>query len=45
MKYITYAIWAHFSTTIVDDSGCVQKDSYTAPPRGHSLILSLEKAP
>ncbi|KAF2104181.1 cytochrome P450 [Rhizodiscina lignyota] len=44
MKYIIYAIWANFKTRIVDDSECVQKDAYTAPPKGHSLIVSLEKA-
>lgn len=44
MKYIIYAIWANFSMRIVDESGCVQKDAYTAPPKGHSLIVSLEEA-
>ncbi|RMZ73789.1 cytochrome p450 monooxygenase [Pyrenophora seminiperda CCB06] len=43
MKYIIAALYSSYSTTIVDDTGMEQMDSYTAPPKSDKLIVKLEK--
>jgi hypothetical protein len=43
MKYIIAALYSNCSTTIVDDTGIEQSDSYTAPPKSDKLIIKLEK--
>jgi hypothetical protein len=43
MKYIITALYSNYSTTIVDDTGIEQMDSYTAPPRSDKLMIRLEK--
>ncbi|KAF1944798.1 cytochrome P450 [Clathrospora elynae] len=43
MKYIIAALYSNYSTTIVDDTGIEQTDSYTAPPRSDKLMIKLEK--
>ena len=42
MKYIVAALYSNYSTSIVDDSGIEQIDSYTAPPRSEKLLVKLE---
>ncbi|KAF2628750.1 cytochrome P450 [Macroventuria anomochaeta] len=43
MKYIVAALYSNYSTTVVDDTGIQQSDSYTAPPKGDKLLIQLEK--
>jgi hypothetical protein len=43
MKYIVAALYSNYSTSIVDDTGIEQSDSYTAPPRSDQLMIRLEK--
>jgi len=43
MKYIIAALYSSYSTSIVDDTGIEQMDSYTAPPKSDQLIVKLEK--
>ncbi|KAH4175721.1 hypothetical protein HBH43_066050 [Parastagonospora nodorum] len=43
MKYIVAALYSNYSTSIVDDSGIEQTDSYTAPPQSDRLMIRLEK--
>lgn len=43
MKYIIAALYSNYSTTIVDDTGIEQMDSYTAPPKSDKLMVRLEK--
>jgi hypothetical protein len=43
MKYIIAALYSKYSTTIVDDTGIEQSDSYTAPPKSDKLMIKLEK--
>jgi hypothetical protein len=43
MKYIITALYSNYSTSIVDDTGMEQSDSYTAPPRSEKLMIRLEK--
>ncbi|PNH40486.1 hypothetical protein VD0004_g6524 [Verticillium dahliae] len=42
MKYILAAIYSHFRTFVVDDTGITQEDAYTARPTGESLTLRFE---
>ncbi|KAI4205039.1 MAG: hypothetical protein LQ350_000666 [Teloschistes chrysophthalmus] len=43
IKYVTAAVYSNFSTSIVDDSGMDQVDSYTAGPEGEELILKFSR--
>ena len=43
MKYIIAVLYSNYSTTIVDDTGIEQIDSYTAPPKSDKLLVRLEK--
>jgi hypothetical protein len=43
MKYIVAALYSNYNTSIVDDTGIGQADSYTAPPQNDRLIIRLEK--
>lgn len=43
MKYIVTALYSNYSTSIVDDEGIEQVDSYTAPPKSDKLMIRLEK--
>ncbi|EMD93267.1 hypothetical protein COCC4DRAFT_59105 [Bipolaris maydis ATCC 48331] len=43
MKYIVAALYSNYCTTIVDDAGIEQSDSYTAPPQSERLMIRLEK--
>jgi len=43
MKYIVAALYSNYSTTIVDDTGIEQMDSYTAPPKSDKLMVRLAK--
>ncbi|KAL2040814.1 hypothetical protein N7G274_006272 [Stereocaulon virgatum] len=43
MKLITAAIYANFTTHIVDDEGIEQIDAYTAGPKGNKLMLRFER--
>jgi hypothetical protein len=43
MKYTLAALYSNYSTTIVDDTGIEQSDSYTAPPKSDKLIIKLER--
>lgn len=43
MKYIIAALYSNYSTTVIDDTGIEQSDSYTAPPKGDKLLLRLGK--
>jgi hypothetical protein len=43
MKYILAAIYSNYRTTIVDDAGIEQSDSYTAPPQSDKLMIRLER--
>ncbi|EDU44992.1 conserved hypothetical protein [Pyrenophora tritici-repentis Pt-1C-BFP] len=43
MKYIVAALYSSYSTSIVDDAGIEQMDSYTAPPKSEKLIVRLQK--
>jgi len=43
MKYIVAALYSNYSTSIVDDSGIEQTDSYTAPPHSDKLMIRIEK--
>jgi hypothetical protein len=43
MKYIIAVLYSNYSTTIVDDAGIEQIDSYTAPPKSDKLLVRLEK--
>jgi len=43
MKYIVAALYSNYSTSIVDDTGIEQIDSYTAPPESDRLTIRLEK--
>tara|TARA_R110002003_G_scaffold70_12_gene6406 strand:+ start:14177 stop:14317 length:141 start_codon:yes stop_codon:yes gene_type:complete len=43
MKYIIAALYSNFSTSIVDDTGIEQIDSYTAPPKSDKLMVKLER--
>ncbi|KAI4139162.1 MAG: hypothetical protein L6R39_006437 [Caloplaca ligustica] len=39
LKYVTAAVYSNFTTSIVDDTGIEQVDSYTAGPAGNQLQL------
>lgn len=43
MKYIVAALYSNYSTTIIDDTGIEQMDSYTAPPKSEKLLIRLEE--
>ena len=43
MKYIVAALYSNYSTSIVDDTGIEQSDSYTAPPKSDKLMIRLDK--
>jgi hypothetical protein len=43
MKYIVAALYSTYSTSIVDDTGIEQIDSYTAPPKSDKLMIRLEQ--
>lgn len=43
MKYILSALYSNYTTTIVDDTGIEQSDSYTAPPKSERLMVRLER--
>jgi hypothetical protein len=43
MKYIVAALYSTYSTSIVDDTGIEQSDSYTAPPKSDKLMIRLEQ--
>jgi hypothetical protein len=43
MKYIIAALYSNFSTSIVDDTGIEQIDSYTAPPKNDKLMVKLKR--
>lgn len=43
MKYIVAALYSNYRTTIVDDTGIEQSDSYTAPPQSEKFMIRLEK--
>lgn len=43
MKYIVAALYSNYRTTIIDDTGIEQSDSYTAPPQSEKLTIRLEK--
>jgi hypothetical protein len=43
MKYIVAALYSNYTTSIVDDTGIEQSDSYTAPPKSDKLMIRLEK--
>jgi hypothetical protein len=43
MKYIVAALYSNYSTSIVDDTGIEQSDSYTAPPKSDKLMIRLEQ--
>jgi hypothetical protein len=43
MKYIIAALYSNYSTSIIDDTGIGQVDSYTAPPENDRLMIRLEK--
>ena len=43
MKYILAALYSNYTTTIMDDSGIEQTDSYTAPPKSDKLMIRLER--
>lgn len=43
MKLLIAAIYTNYTTTIVDDSGITQEDSYIAYPSGYHLVIKLEK--
>lgn len=44
MKYIIFAIYSHYRTLIVDDTGIEQMDMYTAPPKSGKLYVRLVTA-
>jgi hypothetical protein len=43
MKYIVATLYSNYSTTIIEDTGIEQSDSYTAPPKSDKLIIKLER--
>jgi hypothetical protein len=43
MKYLVAALYSAYSTSIVDDTGIEQSDSYTAPPKSDKLMIRLEQ--
>ena len=43
LKLITASIYANFTTTIIDDEGIEQADSYIAGPVGGKLILKFHE--
>ena len=43
MKYMLYALYTTYATSIVDDTGIEQLDAYTAPPASDQLLIKLEK--
>lgn len=43
MKLLLAAIYTNYTTSVVDDRGIEQMDSYTAGPRGNRLILKFER--
>jgi hypothetical protein len=43
MKYIVATLYSNYSTSIVDDTGIEQSDSYTAPPKSDKLMIRLEQ--
>ena len=45
MKYIVAALYSNYSTSILDDTGIEQIDSYTAPPKNDELMIRLDKLP
>jgi hypothetical protein len=44
MKFIIAAIYTNFTTSIVDNKGVEQLDSYTAPPASGKLIIKMQRA-
>jgi hypothetical protein len=45
MKYLVAALYSNYSTSILDDTGIEQIDSYTAPPKNDKLMIRLDKLP
>jgi hypothetical protein len=43
MKYIVAALYSNYTTSVVDDTGIEQSDSYTAPPMSDKLMIRLDK--
>ena len=43
LKLITASIYANFTTTIIDDEGIEQADSYIAGPVGRKLVLKFHE--
>ncbi|KAI4240465.1 MAG: hypothetical protein LQ352_007632 [Teloschistes flavicans] len=43
VKYVTAAVYSNFSSSIIDDSGMEQEDSYTAGPEGEELTLKFTR--
>lgn len=43
MKYIVAALYSNYTTTIFDDTGIEQSDSYTAPPKSDIIMIQLAK--
>lgn len=43
LKLITASIYANFTTTIIDDEGIEQADSYIAGPVGGKLVLKFHE--
>jgi hypothetical protein len=43
MKYIVATLYSNYTTSIVDDTGIEQSDSYTAPPKSDKLMIRLDK--
>ena len=42
MKLVTAAIYTNYTTSIVDDEGIEQLQSFVAGPKGGKLILAFE---
>jgi hypothetical protein len=42
-KLITASVYANFTTTIIDDEGIEQADSYIAGPVGGKLVLKFHE--
>lgn len=43
MKYILAALYSNYITSVVDDAGIKQVDSYTAPPESEKLLIKLQR--
>jgi hypothetical protein len=44
LKLVVAAIYANYTTKIVDAEGIEQRDAYTSGPIGNKLILAFQKA-